>query len=120
MSPTGLFVYFSVCPTNVTITEGNKELTCRADSATVYYKWTDNIEGSVYHGETYPLAEGDYNVTCTARIINNCTERYNVCQHSLIGSDPGFPYSGFGRTAPNNTVDCAAISANTVGCKYYI
>ena len=104
----------------MTISEGNKELTCRADSATVYYEWTDNIGGNVYYGETYALAEGDYNVTCTAHIINNCTQKYNVCQDSLIGSEPGFPYSGFSRTAPNNNIVCAAISANAVGCKYFI
>jgi len=111
------FCFFSVCPGNVQIYEGNKQLTCSADNATVYYKWTDNIGGNVSYGETYPLHGAYYNITCTAHFTGYGI-RYSFPQDVIHLSDPGFSCNKSNGTMWNDTVDCV-LSKTVVGCKYF-
>jgi len=99
----------------VKITESDRRLTCSFDSATVSYKWTDNLSGQVTHGEIYVPPDGEYNVTCTAVIDVRCASEQPACEDSIAASDPGFPYNKSGKTKPRETAACNDVSVTLVG-----
>ena len=84
------------CPTVVTITpssgrlEAGDELTCRANGYSPTYTWTGvaGVNGSIVSetGYLYTLAEGPFNVTCTAKVSQLPTP----CQSSAIFSNNAY------------------------------
>ena len=84
------------CPTLVTITpssgrlEAGDELTCRANGYSPTYTWTGvaGVNGSIVSetGYVYTLAEGPFNVTCTAEVSQLPTP----CQASAIVSNNAY------------------------------
>jgi len=84
------------CPTVVTISpstgtfEAGDELTCSANGYNPTYTWTGiaGVNGAVVSGtgDIYTLAEGPFNVTCTARVNQLPTP----CQTSAIVSNNAY------------------------------
>ena len=80
------------CPTLVTITpstgtfEAGDELTCRANGYKPTYTWTGTagVNSAIISetGNVYTLAEGRFNMTCTAKV----TQLPTPCQASAIVS----------------------------------